>query len=78
MTSPPEPYWIEISIFPMIVLFMPLKYHVFENLMENGAFALLEQMLLFTIIFSKVSKTNIKIFLNFFQNCLKIENDIMS
>ena len=26
---------------------MPLKYHVFENIMENGAFALLEQMLHF-------------------------------
>ena len=25
----------------------PLKYHVFENIMENGAFALLEQMLHF-------------------------------
>ena len=24
---------------------MPLKYDVFENIMENGAFALLEQML---------------------------------
>ena len=35
----------------------PLKYHVFENIMENGAFALLEQMLHFFIIFSKVLKT---------------------
>ena len=26
---------------------MPLKYHVFENIMENEAFALLEQMLHF-------------------------------
>ena len=25
----------------------PLKYHVFENIMEIGAFALLEQMLHF-------------------------------
>ena len=25
----------------------PLKYHVFENIMENGAFAPLEQMLHF-------------------------------
>ena len=25
----------------------PLKYHVFENSMENGAFPLLEQMLHF-------------------------------
>ena len=28
-------------------LLMPLKYKVFENIMENGAFALLEQMLHF-------------------------------
>ena len=26
---------------------MPLKFHVFGNIMENGAFALLEQMLHF-------------------------------
>ena len=31
-----------------------MKYHVFENIMENGAFALLEQMLYFHIFFSKV------------------------
>ena len=36
---------------------MPLKYHVFENIIENGAFALLEQMLQFSILFSKVFKT---------------------
>ena len=29
----------------------PLKYHVFENIMENGAFALLEQMLHFPLYF---------------------------
>ena len=32
-------------------LFTPLKYHVFENIMENGAFALLEQMLHFPLYF---------------------------
>ena len=31
--------------------FTPLKYHVFENIMENGAFALLEQMLHFPSYF---------------------------
>ena len=31
--------------------FTPLKYHVFENIMENGAFALLEQMLHFPLYF---------------------------
>ena len=44
---------------------MPLKYHVFENIMENGAFALLEQILHFSIIVS-VLKT--KMFLDFFLN----------
>ena len=28
---------------------MPAKYHIFENIIENGAFALLEQMLHFHI-----------------------------
>ena len=31
---------------------MPLKYHIFENIMENGAFAL-EQMLPFPYNFQK-------------------------
>ena len=26
-------------------LLMPMKYHIFESIMENGAFALLEQLL---------------------------------
>ena len=34
----------------------PLKYHVFENIMENGAFALLEQMLHFSEYFQKYSE----------------------
>ena len=34
--------------------FDALKYNLFENIMENGAFALLEQMFHFFIIFSKV------------------------
>ena len=64
---------------------MPLKYHVFENIMENGAFALLEQMLhfpqkrkcsIFHIIFKSI-QTLTSIFLEFFQCCLKIENDVM-
>ena len=41
-----------------------ILYDVFENIMENGAFALLNLL------------TELKFFLNFFQ-CLKIENDIM-
>ena len=35
----------------------PFKYHAFENIMEKGAFALLEQDAPFSIIFSKVFKT---------------------
>ena len=35
---------------------MLLKYHVFENIMENGAFAHLEQMLHFSQYFLKYSK----------------------
>ena len=36
---------------------MPLKYHVFENIMENGAFTILGTNAPFFIIFSKVFKT---------------------
>ena len=50
--------------------------HLLNNIMENGAFALLEQMLHFSIKFSKVFKTLTLIFF-FFQFCLKIENDVM-
>ena len=32
----------------------PLRSHVFENIMENGAFALLEQMLHFQNIFKSI------------------------
>ena len=53
----------------------PLKYHVFENIMENGAFALLEQMLHFSLYFQKYSKLNLsELFVEFFQCHLKIEN----
>ena len=54
-----------------------LKYHVFENIMENGAFALLKQMLHFPKCFQKYSKLNLISSRFFFQCCLKIENDIM-
>ena len=65
--------WI-LTLYSIIT---PLKYHVFENIMENGAFALLEQMLQFPSYnyFQKNSK--LKDFLDFFQCCLKIENDVM-
>ena len=41
---------LSLVILPYLTLYAmitPLKYHVFENSMENGAFALLEQMLHF-------------------------------
>ena len=53
-------------------LLTPLKYHVFENIMENGAFALKEQMLHFHNIFKSIQTST-----EFFQCCLKIENDVM-
>ena len=49
-----------ITLYSIIT---PLKYHVFENIMENGPIS---------IIFSKVFKTLIC-----FQCCLKIENDVI-
>ena len=45
---------------------MPLKYNVFENIMENEAFA-----------FFKSIQNLFKIFLECFQCCLKIENVVM-
>ena len=69
---------------------MPLKYHVFENVMVNGAFALVleniiengafapkEQMLHFPSYFQKYSTLDFKFILNFFQCSLKIEHDVM-
>ena len=43
---------------------MPLKYHVFENIIENGA-----------NIFKSIQNLTL-IFLEYF-HCLKIENDVM-
>ena len=55
---------------------MKSHVHVFENIMENGAFALLEQMLHFPLYFQKYSKLYL-IFIDFFQFCLKIDSDVM-
>ena len=41
---------LQIIFFTLLTLYSiitPLKYHVFENIMEKGAFAPLEQMLHF-------------------------------
>ena len=40
------PYFI-LTLYSIKAHFDALKYHVFEIIMENGAFALLEQMLHF-------------------------------
>ena len=55
----------------------PFKYHVFENIMENGAFALLEQMIHFHIIFKSIQNFT-WIFLDFFSMLSKNKkNDVM-
>ena len=41
-----------------LLLLTPLKY-VFENIMKNGVFALLEQMLHCSLYFQKYSKLNL-------------------
>ena len=55
---------------------MPLQYNVFENIMENGAFAPKGANAPFSI-FSKVFKTLSKFFSIFSQCYLKIEHDVM-
>ena len=45
---------------------LPLKYLIFENIMENGALAPKEENTSFSIIFSKVFKTLLNFFLFFF------------
>ena len=56
----------------------PLKYHVhvFENIMENGAFAFFKANAPFFIKFSKVFKTVLNFFL-IFSMLSKKENDVM-
>ena len=56
---------------------MPLKYYVLENIIENRVFAQRANARVSTI-FSKVFKTLIKFFLDFFQCYRNIENDVIS
>ena len=44
------------TLYSIIRLLTPLKYPVFESIMGNGAFALLEQMLHFPYYFQNYSK----------------------
>ena len=48
-----------LTLFPIKHLLTSLKYHVFENMIENGAFALLEQLLHFPQYFQKYSLLNL-------------------
>ena len=42
------------TFYSIITPLAPLKYPIFENIMENGAFAPLEQMLNFQNIFKSI------------------------
>ena len=63
---------LDLNLYSIIT---PLKFHahVFENIMENKSICSFGANAPFSIIFSKVFKTSLKIF----QHCLKIENDVM-
>ena len=50
---------LKYHVFEDIMENGALKYHVFENIMENRAFALLEQMLHYPYYFQKYSKLNL-------------------
>ena len=68
-------FWLKI--YPIITPFDAFEIsYIFEDIMENGAFAPSEQMLHFSIIFTKAFKTLLKLFF-IFSICLKIENDVM-
>ena len=58
---------------------MPMKYHVFENIMENGAFAQRSKCSIFHNIFKSIQNFTLipKFFLEFFSMSSKIENDVM-
>ena len=40
-----------VTLYSIITPLTPLKYHVFENIMENGAFAHFKSLLKFFLIF---------------------------
>ena len=54
----------------------PLKYHVVENIMKNEAFAHLSKCSIFLNIFNNIQNLTY-FFLEYFQCCLKRENDVM-
>ena len=56
------------SLLTLYSMITPSEYYVLENIIENGS-----KCSIFNSIFQKYSKLN----LNFFQCCLKIENDVM-
>ena len=71
---------ISLTQYSIVTLFNAFEisynmiiYH--ENIMENGAFAPKEQMLLFHNIFKSIQ--NLIFFSLIFQCCLKLENDVI-
>ena len=64
---------ILFNLYSIITHFDPLKYHIdlFEIIMENGA------NVPFSFIFVKSIQNFFQTFLEFFQCCLKTENDVM-
>ena len=70
----PQKKHFPLTLSSIITPLTPLKYHVFENIMENGAFAPKEQMLHFPLHFQKYSK---QFFFEYFQCCLRMKNDVM-
>ena len=65
-----------VTLYSIITPFDALKYHIFENIIENGSICSGENAL-FSIIFSKVFKTLLKFFLNYFSMLSKNRNDVM-
>ena len=50
-----EQFFINCSfIFTLYSIMTPLKYHIFENIMENGAFAPLDQRSNFHNVFKSI------------------------
>ena len=66
-----RPYSLRLTLYSIITPFTPLKLQLFENIMENGAPVLLENIMKKYLKHKSISS-------KFFNCCLKIENDVMS
>ena len=67
----------KVTLYSTISIIATLKYHVFEKYYGKWSICSFGANAPFSIIFSKVFKTFLKFFKNYFQCCLKIENDVM-